>query len=131
MPGSQLASEVSAELTFLLPFTSSQYFPTLLDRLERENNTITTPHCTTLQDDCEVSSSMALFLPLSLLLSLPLSLPLSFPLSLPLSFPLSLPLSLPVSLPLSLRSLLPHFLSSTFTEQQKEVSLGSPALVYL
>ena len=39
VPGSQLASDVSAELTFLLPFTSSQHFPTLLDTLERENNT--------------------------------------------------------------------------------------------
>ena len=34
VPGSQLASDVSAELTFLLPFTSSQHFPTLLDTLE-------------------------------------------------------------------------------------------------
>ena len=34
VPGSQLASDVSAELTFLLPFTSSQHFSTLLDTLE-------------------------------------------------------------------------------------------------
>jgi ATP-binding cassette subfamily A (ABC1) protein 3 len=36
VPGSQLASDVSAELTFLLPFTSSQHFPTLLDTLEQQ-----------------------------------------------------------------------------------------------
>jgi ABC-type multidrug transport system ATPase subunit len=36
VPGSQLASDVSAELTFLLPFTSSQHFPTLLDTLEND-----------------------------------------------------------------------------------------------
>ena len=40
VPGAQLATDVSAELTFLLPFTSSQHFPTLLDTLERETTTI-------------------------------------------------------------------------------------------
>ena len=39
VPGAKLATDVSAELTFLLPFTSSQYFPTLLDTLEREHYT--------------------------------------------------------------------------------------------
>ena len=42
VPGSELASDVSAELTFLLPFTSSQHFPTLLDTLERESTSSTT-----------------------------------------------------------------------------------------
>ena len=34
VPGSQLDSDVSAELSFLLPFTSTQHFPQLLDALE-------------------------------------------------------------------------------------------------
>ena len=37
VPGSQLATDVGAELTFLLPFTSSQYFPVLLESLEGED----------------------------------------------------------------------------------------------
>jgi hypothetical protein len=40
VPGSQLASDVSAELTFLLPFTSSQHFPTLLDTLETQRSSL-------------------------------------------------------------------------------------------
>ena len=38
VPGSELASDVSAELTFLLPFTSSQHFPSLLDTLESQSS---------------------------------------------------------------------------------------------
>ena len=58
VPGSELASDVSAELTFLLPFTSSQHFPSLLDTLERQylhhsslshchTHTVTHSHCYT------------------------------------------------------------------------------------